>query len=29
MAVTLYGTKNCGTMKMARAWLDQHGVDEG
>ena len=23
---TLYGIKNCDTMKKARAWLDQHGV---
>ena len=27
MAVTIYGTKNCDTMKKARAWLDKHGVD--
>jgi arsenate reductase len=27
MAVTLYGIKNCDTMKKARAWLDSHGVD--
>ena len=26
MAVTIYGIKNCDTMKKARAWLDQHGV---
>ncbi len=26
MAVTLYGIKNCDTMKKARAWLDSHGV---
>ena len=25
-AVTIYGIKNCNTMKKARAWLDQHGV---
>jgi arsenate reductase len=25
-AVTIYGIKNCDTMKKARAWLDQHGV---
>ena len=25
-AVTIYGTKNCDTMKKARAWLDQRGV---
>lgn len=24
--VTLYGIKNCDTMKKARAWLDAHGV---
>lgn len=26
MNVTLYGIKNCDTMKKARAWLDAHGV---
>jgi arsenate reductase (glutaredoxin) len=26
MAVTLYGIKNCDTMKKARAWLDARGV---
>ena len=26
MPVTLYGIKNCDTMKKARAWLDAHGV---
>jgi len=25
--ITIYGIKNCETMKKARAWLDQHGVD--
>jgi arsenate reductase len=25
-AVTIYGIKNCDTMKKARAWLDHHGV---
>ena len=25
-AVTIYGIKNCDTMKKARAWLDQRGV---
>jgi arsenate reductase len=25
-AVTIYGIKNCETMKKARAWLDAHGV---
>jgi arsenate reductase len=24
--VTIYGIKNCETMKKARAWLDDHGV---
>jgi len=23
---TIYGIKNCDTMKRARAWLDQHNV---
>ena len=23
----LYGIPNCGTVKKARVWLDQHGVD--
>jgi arsenate reductase len=26
MAITIYGIKNCDTMKKARAWLDRHGV---
>ena len=26
MAVTLYGIKNCDTMKKARAWLEAHGI---
>jgi len=26
VAVTIYGIKNCDTMKKARAWLDQQGV---
>ena len=26
MKTTLYGIKNCDTMKKARAWLDQHRV---
>jgi len=26
MATTLYGIKNCDTMKKARTWLDAHGV---
>jgi Spx/MgsR family transcriptional regulator len=25
--VTIYGIKNCDTMKKARAWLDKHKVD--
>jgi arsenate reductase (glutaredoxin) len=25
-SVTIYGIKNCDTMKKARAWLDDHGV---
>jgi arsenate reductase len=25
-AVTIYGIKNCDTMKKARSWLDEHGV---
>jgi arsenate reductase len=25
--VTLYGIPNCDTVKKARVWLDQHGVD--
>lgn len=24
--ITVYGIKNCDTMKKARAWLDKHGV---
>jgi arsenate reductase len=27
MSVTIYGIKNCDTMKKAGAWLDKHGVD--
>jgi arsenate reductase len=26
MTVTIYGIKNCDTMKKARAWLDKAGV---
>ncbi|HXL98442.1 MAG TPA: ArsC family reductase [Rhizomicrobium sp.] len=26
MAVTIYGIRNCDTMKKARAWLDKRGV---
>lgn len=29
MAITIYGIKNCDTMKKARAWLDDHGVAYG
>ena len=29
MTVTLYGIKNCDTMKKARAWLDAQGVAYG
>jgi arsenate reductase len=25
-SITIYGIKNCDTMKKARAWLDQHDV---
>lgn len=25
--VTIYGIPNCDTMKKARVWLDQHGVE--
>jgi arsenate reductase len=25
-SITVYGIKNCDTMKKARAWLDAHGV---
>lgn len=27
MKVTMYGIKNCDTMKKAFTWLDQHGVE--
>jgi arsenate reductase len=27
MPVTIYGIKNCDTMKKARIWLDKHKVD--
>jgi arsenate reductase len=27
MGITIYGIKNCDTMKKARAWLDRYGVD--
>jgi arsenate reductase len=26
MTITIYGIKNCDTMKKARGWLDGHGV---
>src|SRR4051794_12571445 len=26
MTTTIYGIKNCDTMKKARAWLDSHGI---
>ena len=25
-SITIYGIKNCDTMKKARGWLDSHGV---
>jgi arsenate reductase len=27
MPVTIYGVKNCDTMKKARSWLDRNGVE--
>lgn len=27
MPTTLYGIKNCDTVRKARRWLDSHGVD--
>ena len=27
VGVTLYGIKNCDTVKKARKWLDQHDID--
>ncbi len=27
MQVTIYGIPNCDTMKKARAWLAEHGID--
>ena len=27
MTITIYGIKNCDTMKKARAWLDKKGVE--
>ncbi len=29
MTITLYGIKNCDTVKKARAWLDAGGVEYG
>ena len=26
MSITIYGIKNCDTMKKARNWLDSHGI---
>ena len=26
LSITIYGIKNCDTMKKARAWLEKHGV---
>jgi len=26
VSITIYGIKNCDTMKKARTWLDKHGV---
>lgn len=26
MLITMYGIKNCDTIKKARSWLDKHGV---
>ena len=26
MAVTIYGIKNCDTMKKARSWLNEHSI---
>ena len=27
MKTTVYGIKNCDTMKKARVWLESHGID--
>jgi len=27
MSVTIYGIRNCDTIKKARAWLDEHAVE--
>src|ERR1700738_2297127 len=29
MTITIYGIRNCDTMKKARAWLDGHGIAYG
>jgi arsenate reductase len=29
MMITMYGIKNCDTIKKARAWLDAYGVEYG
>ncbi|QEL22411.1 ArsC family reductase [Bosea sp. F3-2] len=29
MTITIYGIKNCDTMKKARSWLDGHGATYG
>jgi len=27
VSVTMYGIKNCDTIKKARTWLDKHGIE--
>jgi len=27
MRITIYGIRNCDTMKKARAWLESHGIE--
>lgn len=27
MPITIYGIKNCDTMKKARSWLDKNGIE--
>jgi arsenate reductase len=27
LMITIYGIKNCDTMKKARRWLDEHGIE--
>ena len=29
MKTTIYGIKNCDTMKKARTWLESHGIEYG